>query len=47
VGRHQVFCTLPGGSRELAGSYELRAGTHPDLIIVPGPDGRPTLGRPE
>jgi serine/threonine-protein kinase len=47
VGRHQVFCTLPGGGRELAGSYELRAGTHPDLIIVPGPDGRPTLGRPE
>jgi serine/threonine-protein kinase len=47
VGRHQVFCTLPGGTRELAGSYELRAGTHPDLIIVPGPDGHPTLGRPE
>jgi serine/threonine-protein kinase len=47
VGRHQVYCTLPDGSRALAGSYELRAGTHPDLIIVPGPDGRPTLGRPE
>jgi hypothetical protein len=23
------------------------AGTHPDLVIVPGPDGRPTLARPE
>jgi hypothetical protein len=47
VGRHDVFCTLPGGARVLAGTYELRAGTHPDLIVLPGPDGRPTLGRPQ
>jgi serine/threonine-protein kinase len=47
VGRHDVFCTLPGGERVLAGTYELRAGTHPDLIVLPGPDGRPTLGRPQ
>jgi serine/threonine-protein kinase len=46
VGTHQVFCTLPGGERVLTGTYELRAGTHPDLIVLPGPDGRPTLGRP-
>jgi hypothetical protein len=47
VGAHAVYCTLPGGERVLAGTYELRAGTHPDLIILPGPDGRPTLGRPQ
>ena len=47
VGRHDVYCTLPGGPRVLAGTYELRAGTHPDLIVLPGPDGRPTLGRPQ
>jgi serine/threonine-protein kinase len=47
VGRHDVFCTLPGGGRVRAGTYELRAGTHPDLIVLPGPDGRPTLGRPQ
>ncbi len=47
VGRHDVYCTPPGGARVLAGTYELRAGTHPDLIILPGPDGRPTLGRPQ
>jgi serine/threonine-protein kinase len=46
VGRHEVYCTLPGGDRVLAGTYELRAGTHPDLIVLPGADGRPTLGRP-
>jgi hypothetical protein len=47
VGRHDVYCTPPGGARVLAGTYELRAGTHPDLVILPGPDGRPTLGRPQ
>jgi serine/threonine-protein kinase len=44
VGSHEVYCTLPGGDRVLAGTYELRVGTHPDLIVLPGPDGRPTLG---
>jgi hypothetical protein len=47
VGRHDVYCTLPGGARVLAGTYELRAGTHPDLIILPGENGQPTLGRPQ
>jgi len=47
VGAHAVYCTPPGGARVLAGTYELRAGTHPDLVIVPGPDGRPTLSRPQ
>jgi serine/threonine-protein kinase len=47
VGPHKIFCTIPGRGRELAGTYELRAGTHPDLVIVPGLDGRPTLARPE
>ena len=46
-GAHEVYCTLPGGARVLAGTYELRAGTHPDLIVLPGADGRPTLGRPQ
>jgi hypothetical protein len=31
----------------LAGTYELRADTHPDLIILPGANGQPTLGRPQ
>ncbi|HVR02651.1 MAG TPA: serine/threonine-protein kinase [Polyangia bacterium] len=47
VGLHDVYCTPPGGARVLVGTYELRAGTHPDLIILPGADGRPTLGRPQ
>jgi serine/threonine-protein kinase len=44
AGTHRIFCTMPGGSRVLVGAYQLRAGTHPDLVIVPGPDGRPVLG---
>jgi hypothetical protein len=47
VGHHEISCTLPDGRRLLAGTYELRAGTHPDLIVLPGADGRPTLGRPQ
>jgi Protein kinase domain len=47
TGTHRVYCTLPGGARVLVATYELRPGTHPSLVIVPGPDGRPTLGRPE
>jgi serine/threonine-protein kinase len=47
VGTHTIHCTLPGGERVRVGTFELRAGTHPDLIVVRGADGRPTLGRPE
>jgi Protein kinase domain len=49
VGPHVVYCTRPGRAREQAGTYDLRAGTHPDLVILPlpGSDGRPTLGRLE
>jgi serine/threonine-protein kinase len=47
VGTHQIYCTVPGAPRVLAGTYELRAGTHPNVIVVPGADGRPTLARPE
>jgi serine/threonine-protein kinase len=47
AGPHRIFCTVPGGARQLAGSYELRAGTRPSLVIVPGPDGKPALARPE
>ena len=46
-GTHAVYCTLPGKSRELVARYPLRAGTHPNLIIVPDNAGRPVLGRPE
>ena len=47
AGSHRIFCTVPGGTRQLVGSYELRAGTRPSLVIVPGPDGKPALARPE
>jgi hypothetical protein len=47
AGTHTIYCTLPGGERVRVGTFELRAGTHPDLIVVRGADGRPTLGRPE
>ena len=47
TGAHQIFCTLPGGARVAVATYELRAGTHPDLIIVRGADGQPALGRPQ
>jgi hypothetical protein len=47
AGPHRIFCTMPGGARALVGAYELRPGTHPDLVIVPGPDGRPALGHVE
>jgi hypothetical protein len=44
AGVHHIFCTMPGGTRVEVGSYDLRASTHPNLVIVPGPDGRPALG---
>jgi hypothetical protein len=47
VGLHDVYCTLPGGPRVRAGTFELRVDTHPDLVVVRGADGHPTLGRPQ
>ncbi len=47
-GRHEIFCTLPqGGGRVHVGTYNLRPGTRPSLIVVRGPNGRPSLGRRE
>jgi tRNA A-37 threonylcarbamoyl transferase component Bud32 len=48
AGPHEIFCTLPqGGGKVHVATYDLRPGTRPNLIIVPGPEGRPVLGRPE
>ena len=47
-GPHVVYCTLPqGGPKEYVTTYVLRPGTRPSLTVVPGPDGRPMLGRAE
>jgi serine/threonine-protein kinase len=46
-GSHQIFCTMPGGAKHLAGTYELLPGTRPNLVVVPGPDGTPVLARPQ
>jgi hypothetical protein len=50
-GSHRIYCTLPlplpAGTKLLVASYDLRPGAHPNLVIVPGPDGRPTLARPQ
>jgi hypothetical protein len=47
-GPHRIYCTLPHGEKVLVGTYHLRPGSHPNLVIVPGPGGRPILGgRPE
>jgi len=47
-GQHDIYCTLPqkGGKVHVA-TYDLRPGTRASLTIVPGPEGRPILGRPE
>jgi serine/threonine-protein kinase len=48
AGLHDVYCTMPqGGPKLLVARYALRAGTRPSLSIVPGPDGKPQLARPE
>jgi hypothetical protein len=47
AGPHRIYCTMPGGARALVATYDLRAGTHPNLVIVPASDGRPSLARPE
>jgi serine/threonine-protein kinase len=46
-GVHRVFCTLPGGAKIFVADYDLRPGTRPNLVIVPGADGRPLLSPPE
>lgn len=47
-GPHEIFCTLPqGGGKIHVATYDLRPGRSPSLIIVPGADGRPSLGHPE
>ncbi|HSZ82612.1 MAG TPA: serine/threonine-protein kinase [Polyangia bacterium] len=47
AGTHQISCTMPGGQRVRVGTFELRASTHPDVIILRGADGAPILGRPQ
>jgi eukaryotic-like serine/threonine-protein kinase len=47
AGTHRIFCTLSDGKRALVAVYDLRPGTHPNLVVVPGPDGKPALGQPD
>jgi hypothetical protein len=46
-GVHHLFCTLPGGAKVFVANYDLRPGTRPNLVIVPGADGRPQLSLPD
>src|SRR5262249_5156580 len=46
-GVHRLFCTLPGGAKVFVSNYDLRPGTRPNLVIVPGADGRPQLSLPD
>ncbi len=46
-GVHHLFCTLPGGAKVFVANYDLRAGTRPNLVIVPGADGHPLLSLPD
>jgi serine/threonine-protein kinase len=47
-GHHDIFCTLPqGGAKVHVSAYDLRPGAKVSLVIVPGPDGRPIIGRSE
>jgi hypothetical protein len=47
-GHHDIFCTLPqGGAKVHVTAYDLRPGAKVSLVIVPGPDGRPIIGRSE
>jgi len=47
AGTHVIYCTVPGKERILVGRYELRPGTHPNLIVVPDERGQPVLARPK
>jgi len=45
-GAHEIYCTLPQGGPKLhVGTYDLPAGARANVVIIPGPDGRPTIGR--
>ncbi|HEY4187178.1 MAG TPA: serine/threonine-protein kinase [Polyangia bacterium] len=47
-GPHEIFCTLPQGGPKLhVATYDVRPGARTSLVIVPGPDGRPIIGRSE
>jgi len=46
-GVHRLFCTLPGGAKVFVANYDLHPGTRPNLVIVPGADGRPQLSLPD
>ena len=47
-GAHEIYCTLPQGGPKLhVATYELRAGARASVVIIPGPDGRPIIGRSE
>jgi len=47
-GRHDIYCTMPqGGPKVHVTAYELRPGARASLVIVPGPAGRPIIGRTE
>lgn len=47
-GHHDIFCTLPqGGAKVHVTAYDLRPGAKVSLVIVPGVDGRPIIGRSE
>ena len=45
-GPHEIYCTLPQGGPKLhVATYELRPGARASVVIIPGPDGRPVIGR--
>jgi hypothetical protein len=46
-GVHRIYCTLPGQPRTFVADYDLRAGGRANLVIIPAPDGKPTLSRPD
>jgi serine/threonine-protein kinase len=47
-GRHDIYCTMPqGGPKVHVTTYDLRPGARASLVIVPGPVGRPIIGRTE
>jgi serine/threonine-protein kinase len=47
-GPHEIYCTLPQGGPKLhVATYELPPGARASVVIIPGPDGRPIIGRSE